>query len=511
MSPRSRLRALVPMLLVLALVPLPPAAAEGDPSHVVLEPAADTYVHEWRKDDAFGGSWSLGVYGSPEVTSLLRFDLPAAPDGQVLQTVSLGIHTSSIPSAGSDDAQEVRWAGDDWVEDSVTWPERPAVSDKVLGTLPGGSTVESDYRISLDPSAVKSRLGTEATLAVTGTGHDSLWFSSRNSYPRSSRPTLTLVFATASPPSPSSRTVMAVGDIACAPHSTVTALTCRQADVATVVKDASPDAFIALGDLQYSDGTYAEFTGAGGYDDAFGPLKARTLPVVGNHEYRDPAGAGSGYFDYFYGAGVDHGPFGDRPDGYYARMIGSWQFIALNSECNEETSTNAGRSVPGGCDPGSPQYEWLRSVLASSTARCTLVAFHRPRWTTGAHLPYTPMAPMWDLMAKAGVDVTVSGHNHVTEVFAPIGVSGDAATPDLDPNGIRSFVAGSGGKELSGFRPLSGKLGAAVQARDRTTFGPLQLTLHKSSFDWSYQPVAGGSFTGSGTDGAFSGSGERCH
>lgn len=302
--------------------------------------------------------------------------------------------------------------------------------------------------------------------------------------------------------------VTAVGDIACPPGSPATSTTCRHGEVAQLIAP-NDGYFIPLGDLQYQSGTYAEFMGVGAYDATFGALKARTLPVVGNHEHLDPAGIMQGYFDYFYGAGVNQGSLGDRGGGYYTQTIGGWQFIALDSECAPDTA-NRNRPLPGGCGVGSPQYEWLESVLASSTARCTLAAFHRPRWTTGAHRPYAAMAPIWDLMVASGVDVTLSGHSHSSEIFQRIGASGAVNVPALDPAGIRSFVAGSGGKSLSSFPDSSSPVYTALQARDNTTFGPIRLTLHEGSFDWEYTPIPGQTFTNAGTAGAFSGNGERC-
>ncbi len=315
--------------------------------------------------------------------------------------------------------------------------------------------------------------------------------------------------ASATVTSTTTTTVMAVGDIACAPGSAVTDTTCRHADVANVVGGVANAQFVPLGDLQYAHGTYSEFVGDGAYHSTFGPFKSRTHPAVGNHEYTDPAGPASGYFDYFYGSGVHQGAFGTRPDGYYTRTVDAWQLIVLNTECAPDAA-NGNRYVAGGCGAGSPQYTWLESVLATSTAQCTLAAFHRPRWTTGKHLPYAELGPMWDLMARARVDVALSGHNHSSEVFQRIGASGTSTTPVLDSAGIRSFVAGGGGKSLYPFADSSSATFKALQARDSSTYGPLRLTLRAGSFDWAFSPISGRTFTNVGTSGAFSGTNESC-
>jgi hypothetical protein len=292
----------------------------------------------------------------------------------------------------------------------------------------------------------------------------------------------------------------------CVPGSLVSPTTCRHADVASMVAGADPDWFLPLGDIQYENGIYADFMATSGYDGSFSEFRPRTLPVVGNHEYADPAGPGAGYFRYFDPQGT--GQFGANPAGYYTRVLSpTWRLIVLNSECSSGIE-NAGQMLAGGCGPGSPEFAWLQSVLSSSTEMCTVAAFHRPRWSTGAESTnpsnYPEMAPLWDLLAQAGVELAVSGHKHGSEVIAPIGASG-TGDPVADPDGVRQFVAGGGGKNHGAFAPLTGAIGPLVLARDNTTFGGLRLALHDGSYDWAYVPIAGQSFSNAGTSGAFSG------
>jgi len=84
----------------------------------------------------------------------------------------------------------------------------------------------------------------------------------------------------------------------------------------------------------------------------------------------------------------------------------------------------------------------------------------------------------------------ITGHDHDYERFARMTPSGAAST-----SGIREFVVGTGGKEL---RPF-GTIKAHSLVRNATTFGVLKLTLHATSYDWQFVPVAGGTFTDSGT------------
>jgi hypothetical protein len=54
---------------------------------------------------------------------------------------------------------------------------------------------------------------------------------------------------------------------------------------------------------------------------------------------------------------------------------------------------------------------------------------------------------------------------------------------------------GSGGTGLYSF----GTVKANSQVRNNTTHGVLKLTLHPTSYDWKFVPVAGKTFTDSGT------------
>ena len=573
-------------------------AAHAAPTVVAVGPVADTYTSSSAPTTDFGTSGSLAVYGSPDATAVLRFELPAAPAGQALTSASLRIRTTSLASAGSANTLVLRAAADSWSETGTFYANRPAVSGPTLGSLPGGTVPNTTYDITLDTSLMTGWTGSR-TLALSGTGSDSSWFWSRQasaslrpvlnltytdtapsdttaptapgslsasvagtavalswtastdntgvtgytvhrsttagftpattsriadttglSYTDTNRPAGTWYYritatdaagntgpgsneatATTQPGAGGTATVLAVGDIACAPGSVVTSSACRHGDVAAVVAAQSPDRFIALGDLQYQNATLAEFMGAGGYNDAFGALKAITSPVLGNHEYLDNT---RGYFDYFYGPGVTTGDFGTRTDGYYSTTIGAWTFIAVNSECGPG-------GVSGGCGVGSPQYLWLQDRLTNSPTACTLVAAHHPRWSTGVnHGSYPELGPMWDLMAGHGVDVMISGHNHVSEIFKPIGASGSGAVPALSPTGIRSFTAGAGGADLQALSANTDPLLTAMVARGRSAFGPLKLTLNATSYSWQFLPLPGMTLTNVGTTGSFSGS-DTCH
>ena len=85
----------------------------------------------------------------------------------------------------------------------------------------------------------------------------------------------------------------------------------------------------------------------------------------------------------------------------------------------------------------------------------------------------------------------MDGHDHVYETIAPLDASG---TPDA-AHGIRYITIGTGGDSHQGFgTPIAGS-----EVREGNTYGILKLTLHPTSYDWKFLPVAGSTFTDSGT------------
>jgi hypothetical protein len=164
--------------------------------------------------------------------------------------------------------------------------------------------------------------------------------------------------------------------------------------------------------------------------------------------------------------------------------------IVLNSECSY------GGGAVGGCGAGSQQEAWLRQDLAAHQAQCSLAYWHEPRFSSGQHGNAVQMTVIWNDLVAAGADVVLSGHNHVYERFDPIGIS--YASPTPDPGGIREFVVGTGGKNLSAFGSVPPLVGEVVRNDD--TYGVLGLTLRAGSYDWRFLPLdGGGGFTDSGS------------
>jgi len=224
------------------------------------------------------------------------------------------------------------------------------------------------------------------------------------------------------------------------------------------------------GDNAYNDGADTDFSRC--YEPSWGRHKTRTRPSPGNHDYYT-SGA-SGYFAYY---GANAGPAGQ---GYYSYDLGDWHIVSLNSNVSMSAS--------------SPQVAWLTADLAGSAKRCTLAYWHHPRFSAGTHGSSTDPEPLWQALYDAGADVIVQGHDHNYQRFAPLTPTG---APD-PVNGIRSWVAGMGGRSHYNFStPI-----AHTEAYNTSTYGLLKFILSNDgsdSYAWEFVPVAGQSYTDSGT------------
>lgn len=218
---------------------------------------------------------------------------------------------------------------------------------------------------------------------------------------------------------------------------------------------------LALGDLAYPAGSDATYRDC--YGPTWGAFLDRTNPAIGNHDLQ--ADGGAAYHRYF---GERAGTAGE---GWYSFDIGDWHVVVLNSNCELIA-----------CGPGSPQHDWLTADLADSSAPCTLAAMHHPRFSSGPHGDYTPVAPLWDALDAADADLLLVGHDHIYERFAPQDGSGAAAA-----DGLRQITAGTGGYTLYAAERVAPNSELIID----DALGVLVLSLHPDSYDWSFIGVDG--------------------
>ena len=262
---------------------------------------------------------------------------------------------------------------------------------------------------------------------------------------------------TTSPPAPI--VVAAAGDMSCPLSDPVTPTKCQAAAVSdAMLREPDLAQLFALGDLQYVAGSLEDFTSS--YELTYGRLKAITRPAVGNHEYMTKGAAG--YFTYF-GAAA-----GTPGDGWYSFDLGStWHVVVLNSNCGRV-----------GCDVGSPQEQWLRADLASSTRPCTIGFWHHPLFSSGDHHGGDPRtAPLWQALLDSGAELILTSHDHDYERFAPQLADG---TPS--DAGIRAFVVGTGGRSQRVYAP-SPEPNSEVRL---SGFGYLRLALGETGYDFAF-------------------------
>ena len=470
--------------------------------------------------------------------SFLKFDVSGITGPVSSATLRLWV-TDPSPQGGS------AWtAGNNWTETGLTWNTMPALGSVALSTV--GSVVAGTWQ-SMDVTNAIAGDGM-VTIAMTSSSTDSALWSSREG---SLSPELVVVFGTGTPVAPTA-------DFVGLPVSGSSPLTVRFTDLSTgaptawawdfqndsiVDSMASQPSFtyqtpgtyavsltasnaigsgqrtrvgyitvtepatggdgqrllaagdiascsstgdeataallaqstaevLALGDLAYENGTASEFTGC--YEPSWGAAKARTRPAPGNHEYG--TAQASGYFGYF-GAAA-----GDPTKGYYSFERSGWHIVVLNSNCSEVA----------GCSAGSAQEQWLRADLAAHPAVCTLAAWHHSRFSSSGTAGTTSVQALWQALYDNNAEIVLSGHSHVYERFAP-----QTATGVLDvARGLRQFTVGTGGRGLVGFSPT---ISPNSEVRDASSFGVLQLTLGASDYSWTFLPVAGSTFTDSGT------------
>jgi hypothetical protein len=197
-----------------------------------------------------------------------------------------------------------------------------------------------------------------------------------------------------------------------------------------------------LGDGNNNMGSLADWNNC--FGPTWGKYKSREHPTPGNHDYMTAGDAG--YFTYW---GSQAGLAGK---GYYSYDLGDWHLVVLNGNCSQV----------GGCGAGSAQETWLKADLAAHPALCTLAYWHQPLFTSSAvHPGATEVRPLWQDLYNAGAE----------------------------------FVVGTGGTSHYPF----GTVQPNSQVRNNTTYGVLKLALDPGSYSWKFLPVAGQSFTDSGT------------
>lgn len=281
--------------------------------------------------------------------------------------------------------------------------------------------------------------------------------------------------------------VVATGNIAKCGSSLSTAS-------AGVVAAATPDYVFVLGDNAYPPsgspaGTATSLTDYQNcYDPAWGQFKAITYAAVGNRE--------QGADTLSPGADAYFGPerVGPPKQNYYSFNVGTgssvWHIIVLDI-------LSGGPTVPVPYGNSSAQLPWLRNDLAANSgARCTLVFWHDPMWTSSntvssfdpnAGYRRQPQRGIWMALYDANVDVVLGGGDHIYERFAPMRYVSNYPGPEFAADSARGIMQFSTG--LGGDGPLQTPAVATRHPLSQYRSGGngvLKLTLGDGVYTWQF-------------------------
>ncbi|HZD80736.1 MAG TPA: IPT/TIG domain-containing protein, partial [Actinomycetota bacterium] len=242
-------------------------------------------------------------------------------------------------------------------------------------------------------------------------------------------------------------------------------------DNADAIAASNPDLFLYLGDI-YEDGTatenlnhYGQSSMDGGPGTLWGQMADITQPAIGDHEVSNR----DAWRDYFHG----------RPL-YTSFVFGNVLFLDL-------ASTGESMAV------GSPQYDWVKSILTSSSApACVVSYFQNPALAKDKIKTKNGRADMWALLTDNGGDLVLNGNTHTMLQYKPLNdklqlpSSGQATQVEL--------IAGSGGHKMGG--TFTGD--SRVEWSKGKTPGAVYITLNgaadggsPTSLSWAYKDAKG--------------------
>jgi len=420
---------------------------------------ADARVKQSSPNTNYGIATSLHVDGAsdPDMESFIRFTVTDV--SRAVQSARLRVYATTN---GSDNGPAVYSTNTSWTESGITWSKRPA---RTSDAVDNKGSISTETWVEYDVSSMVKGNGT-FSFVLAADSSDAVSFSSRQG---NQPPELLIMLSggvtsttTATDTPTVTPTTSAADGVVFVGAGDISSCDNDNDELTAQLLDAIPGTVFTTGDNVYDSGTSSEYSDC--YDPTWGRHKARTQPIPGNHEYRT-SGA-DGYFQYF-----------NNIDSYYAYNLGSWRIYALNSEIDVSAD--------------SPQVTWLQADLAANPKQCVLAYWHQPRWSSGSNHGSDPeFQTLWQIFYEADAELVLNGHEHNYERFAPMNATGQA-----DPLGLREFVVGTGGRNHYDFNAAL----PTSEVRDASTFGVLKLTLRDTGYDWQFIPVAGSTFTDSGS------------
>jgi hypothetical protein len=421
---------------------------------ILLTAEADALVTQSEPSANDGNGATLRADGTDDsqFESFLRFNIPEVDS--TVQSVRLRLY---VMDNGTQNGPAVYATDNFWDENDLTWNTRPERTSTALDNkdhLTRNNWVEYDVTSTVIGSGAVS-------FVLIADSKDGVVFSSREGGKPPQlilNPTGGIGFTAV----PTGMTITSSDEPILVGAGDISECDNDNDELTAQLLDVIPGTVFTTGDNAYRNGTIRDYNKC--YAPTWGRHKERTKPVPGNHEYHTDEAAG--YFEYF----------NNIPE-YYAYDLGNWRVYALNSEI--DVSEN------------SAQVLWLQADLAANPRQCVLAYWHQPRWSSGSqHGSDDDYQALWQVLYEAGAELVINGHEHNYERFAEMNVAGEAVSP-----GLREFVVGTGGGGLYDFAsPLP-----ASEVRNDSTFGVLKLTLGVDRYAWEFVPIAGSTFTDSGS------------
>lgn len=251
---------------------------------------------------------------------------------------------------------------------------------------------------------------------------------------------------------------------------------------------ANPSAivFTAGNNLNATPGANVNYTNC--FEPTWGKFKDRMRAAVGQADFASTNA--EAVYSYF-------GDKAGQPNGWYWFDAGdNWRVFVLNTSTWQHGKCSFGQEGDPDC-VGVPatMFDWLRTELtaASTTKKCLAVISWERRFYVGSGPTFqnSNMRTITHLMTDFGVDLMISAKDKVYARFAPQSYLGVA-----DPNGIRQFIVGTGGRSLDNLGTVPPP---TLEASSAANNGVLKLTLNADNYAWEFIPTVPGGFTDSGT------------
>jgi acid phosphatase type 7 len=159
--------------------------------------------------------------------------------------------------------------------------------------------------------------------------------------------------------------------------------------------------------------------------------------------------------------------------------------------------------------PGTPHHDWLRAAVTGAHATgipWVVVGMHKPCLSVGDY-ECDPGAGVVDLMLDTGVDLVLTGHEHLYQRTRPLGLGSGCRTirpgrfdpPCVTTKGGTTFVTvGTGGTPLRDVHETDSERGyfAGISGADLDpSHGSLDVRVTADRLTASFVPVDGGTFT----------------